>query len=340
MTSRVDAALLEAEELSVTFVSGGRPLHAVDRVDLATYAGEAVAVVGESGSGKTTLAMAMMRARRPTSGRIRFHGTDITDLPEKSLSGFRREVQMVFQDPYSSLDPTMSIADILGEPLRAHGERSRASRRERASALLQDVGLDVSALDRRPGQFSGGQRQRIAIARALALGPSVLVADEPVSALDVSVQAQIVNLLRDLQAERDIALLLISHDLPLVHHLADRVVVMYLGRVVEESPSDDLLTSPQHPYTAALLSAAPALGRTDRTERIVLSGSPPSAMSRPPGCAFHPRCPIARPRCATDSPPLAPIGAGRRVACHYPGELPGPLTGHRDLSLTPREVAP
>lgn len=320
-----DRPLLSAHGVGVTFRSGSRHLRAVDDVDLSIEPGETLALVGESGSGKTTLAMALMRAVPPSDGRIVFRDKDITHLPERALKNFRRQVQMIFQDPYSSLDPHMSIAEIIGEPLRAHGTRSRARRRERAVALLDDVGLERDVLDRRPGQFSGGQRQRIAIARALALEPSVLVADEPVSALDVSVQAQIVNLLGGLQAEHDIALLLISHDLPLVHHLATRVVVMYLGRIIEEAACDDIVQAPMHPYTAALLSAAPDLGAGRRTDRIVLPGSPPSPLARPSGCAFHPRCPIARPRCAVESPPLAPIASGRSVACFFPGELAGPM---------------
>ncbi|MER6175201.1 oligopeptide/dipeptide ABC transporter ATP-binding protein [Streptosporangium sp. NPDC001681] len=316
--------LLSARDVSVTFLSGGRPLRAVDGASLDLRRGETVALVGESGSGKTTLALTMMGGHRPEHGQIIFDGQDVTGLSERRMRPFRRRVQMVFQDPYASLDPRMNVERIVGEPLRAHGLASRAHRRERVLALLGQVGLPPDALDRRPAQFSGGQRQRIAIARALALEPDVLVADEPVSALDVSIQAQIINLLRALQRERTMSYLIVSHDLALVHHLADRVAVMYLGRIVEQASCDELVSAPLHPYTAALLSAAPSLGRTGARERIVLPGSPPSQFDLPPGCAFHPRCPIARPRCRVESPEPVTDATGREVACFHPGELPGP----------------
>lgn len=316
-----ESALLKAVDLSITFRVPAGSLRAVDSVNFHVAAGETVAIVGESGSGKTTLALALMRTNEPTSGQIYFENQDITDFSEKALKDFRKNVQLVFQDPYSSLDPRMTVAQVIGEPLRAHYKSSTEERRMQAAELLLAVGLSEKILDRRASQFSGGQRQRIAIARALALNPKVLIADEPVSALDVSTQAQIVNLLQQIQAERNISYVLVSHDLRLVYHLATRVVVMYLGKVVEEGPCDDIVANPQHPYTAALLSAVPALDEASRKERIVLNGAPPSPIARPTGCAFHPRCPIAREQCKTQTPELTVLPNGRKVACFYPGEL-------------------
>jgi oligopeptide/dipeptide ABC transporter ATP-binding protein len=311
--------LLQAENLRVTFRSRGRRLHAVDGVDVSVSKGETVALVGESGSGKSTVALTLMRAHPTESGRIVFDGVDITRAGEAALKPVRRRMQMVFQDPYSSLSPRLRVHDIIAEPLRAHGIEIAG----RVQHLLAAVGLAPDAADRMPAEFSGGQRQRIAIARALALEPSLLIADEPVSALDVSIQAQIVNLLRDIQERLGIAYLVIAHDLAFVHQIADRVVVMYLGQVVEEGTTDEVIGAPQHPYTVALISAAPAVAA--RSARIVLQGEPPSPIDRPSGCRFHPRCPIARPRCAVDTPVLEESGAGRRSACFYPGELPSPL---------------
>lgn len=315
--------VLEARDLSVIYKRGAASLGALLNASLSVHAGETVALVGESGSGKSTLAMAMMRVRRQKTGQLLYQGNDILDAPESGLGAFRRDVQMVYQDPYSSLDPRMRVERIVNEGLRAHRVGSAAERRARVEELLVAVGLPPDSIDRRPAQFSGGQRQRIAIARALALNPSVIIADEPVSALDVSIQAQIVNLLRDLQRERNIGYLIVSHDLPLVHHIASRIVVLYLGRVVETGTAEEIVTNPQHPYTAALLSAAPSINPGTRRERIVLAGSPPSPIARPGGCEFHPRCPIARQQCATVSPALEATGLGRSVACHFPGELAG-----------------
>lgn len=317
-----DQPLLSTRDLRVSFRVGRRRLVAVDGVSLEVRPGETVGLVGESGSGKSTFARAVMRAYEPDSGSIHFGGRDITHLSERALKPIRRELQMVFQDPYASLDPRMSVRQIVGEPLVAHGAGSRRQVDERVAALLADVGLPASAARDLPAQFSGGQRQRISIARALALEPRMLIADEPVSALDVSIQAQIVNLLRDIQEARGIAYFVIAHDLALVHELSDRVAVLYLGQIVEESPTEQLVREPQHPYTVALLSAAPSPRREQRRrERIILAGDPPSAIDPPTGCRFHPRCPIARPRCALEAPPLAEISSGRRVACFYPGEL-------------------
>lgn len=317
----IQQRLLEAKELSVTFRVKAGLLRAVDKINFHVISGETVAIVGESGSGKTTLALSLMRTSAPTEGNLYFEGHDITHFSERALKAFRKEVQMVFQDPYSSLDPRMTVAQVIGEPLRAHFKEKVIVRRERAAQLLDNVGLSPDLLDRRASQFSGGQRQRIAIARALALDPKVLVADEPVSALDVSTQAQIVNLLQRIQEERQISYVLVSHDLRLVYHLATRVVVMYLGRVVEEGPCDDVVSNPQHPYTAALLSAVPALDPASRRDRIVLNGNPPSPIARPSGCSFHPRCPIARPKCSVETPELVQLSNGRNVACFFPGEL-------------------
>jgi oligopeptide/dipeptide ABC transporter ATP-binding protein len=313
--------LINAVDLSVTFKVPSGSLRAVDTVSFYVNAGETVAIVGESGSGKTTLALSLMRAYAPTSGNLFFEDQDITNLSEKALKDFRKNVQMVFQDPYSSLDPRMTVSQVIAEPLRAHFKLSAKERDEKAGESLKAVGLSPDFLNRRASQFSGGQRQRIAIARALALDPKILVADEPVSALDVSTQAQIVNLLQSIQEERNISYILVSHDLRLVYHLATRVVVMYLGKVVEEGACDDVVANPQHPYTAALLSAVPALDEASRRERIVLNGAPPSPIARPTGCSFHPRCPIARPECSTQTPELQTMPNGRKVACFYPGEL-------------------
>jgi oligopeptide/dipeptide ABC transporter ATP-binding protein len=320
-----DEPVMAAERVSVGFAVGRRTLTAVDDVSLALYRGSTVALVGESGSGKSTLAMAMMRATVPDQGRILFQGRDITHLPERQLRPLRRHFQMVFQDPYASLDPRLTIGQVIAEPLRAHGMGDRRAIRARVVEVLDQVGLPASGVNRYPAQFSGGQRQRISIARALAARPSVLVADEPVSALDVSIQAQIVGLLAEIQAAENLAYLVIAHDLALVHHISDRVVVLYLGRVLEEGPTTEVVSDPRHPYTAALLSATPTPDDPQR-ERIVLSGDPPSPIDRPSGCVFHTRCPIARPVCATDTPTLESAGPDRTVACFFPGELASGLT--------------
>lgn len=322
----LEKMILNTVNLSVTFKVPAGLLRAVDSVNFHVNAGETVAIVGESGSGKTTLALSLMRSNPPTSGEIFFEDQDITHLSEKALKDFRKKVQMVFQDPYSSLDPRMTVGQVIGEPLRAHFGGSARERNTRAAELLVSVGLSADLLNRRASQFSGGQRQRIAIARALALDPKVLVADEPVSALDVSTQAQIVNLLQNIQEERNISYILVSHDLRLVYHLATRVVVMYLGKVIEEGACDDVVANPQHPYTAALLSAVPALDEASRRDRIVLNGAPPSPIDRPTGCSFHPRCPIARPKCSNQTPELKILPNGRKVACFYPGELQPHIT--------------
>jgi oligopeptide/dipeptide ABC transporter ATP-binding protein len=328
---------------------GGRVVHAIDGVSFEIAAGETLALVGESGSGKTTLGRTVLRLHDPTAGRILFEGTDIATLARRPLRAMRRHMQMIFQDPASALNPRMTVEQIVAEPLEIHGIGAhRADRRARVAALLDRVGLGEQALARRPHQFSGGQRQRIGIARALASRPRFIVADEPISALDVSIQAQIVNLLVDLQAEQGLAFLFISHDLKVVRHLAHRVAVMYLGELVELAPAGALYAAPSHPYTRALLSAIPsaevAIVDGDRPGarpepgprrrlRVVLQGDPPSPFDPPAGCRFHPRCPIFAERrdpiCASTPPPLAPFpGAapGHSAACHFAGPTPAAVS--------------
>ena len=290
--------LLEAKDLKVTFrAPGGHKLHAVDTISLGVRPRETVGLVGESGSGKSTVALTLMKAHQPEGGKIIFDGKDITDLQSKSLMPTRKRLQIVFQDPYSSLDPRWTVGRIISEPLKAHKYGSRLEINNRVNELLSQVGLPPDAADRVPSQFSGGQRQRIAVARSLALEPDAIIADEPVSSLDVSIQAQIINLLRDLQDRLHIALLVIAHDLALVHQISDRIIVMYLCEAVEEGPSDEVVGNPQHPYTVALLSATPIPEPGGDRKRIVLTGDPPSPIYRPSGCRFHPRCPIARDKC-------------------------------------------
>jgi oligopeptide/dipeptide ABC transporter ATP-binding protein len=296
---------------------------AVDGVDLDVAAGETVALVGESGSGKTTLARAILRLVEPDSGSVRFRGEDLLALSAREMRRRRRHLQMVFQDPWGSLNPRLRIGDALFEPLLVHRLAPRSERRARVTALLEEVGLAASAAERFPHEFSGGQRQRIGIARALAARPELLIADEPVSALDVSVRAQIVNLLAELQRRHGLAMLFIAHDLALVEQVADRIAVLYLGRVVEEGPRASVLGAPLHPYTVALLSAVPVADPGRERQRIALIGEPPSPAAIPSGCRFHPRCPIARPRCRAEDPTLVERASGQRAACHFPGELEG-----------------
>jgi peptide/nickel transport system ATP-binding protein len=294
-------------------------VRALDGVDLEVRRGETFALVGESGSGKTTLGRCLVRLLDPDAGQILFDGEDLLGLSGRRLRRRRRRFQMVFQDPWGSLDPRMRVGAIVEEPLAVHG-LADGRRAERVAELLASVGLGEDAARRFPHQFSGGQRQRIGIARALATEPDLLVADEPVSALDVSVQAQIVNLLVRLQQDLGLTLIFIAHDLAVVEQIADRVAVMYLGRIVESGPRETLFAHPRHPYTMSLLAAVPVpeVGRPRR--RIVLPGELPSPVEPPPGCPFHPRCPVARPHCAVDTPPLSAAGGGGSVACFHPGE--------------------
>ncbi len=297
-------------------------VRAVDGVSLGVARGETLGLVGESGSGKSTTGRLLLRLEEPTAGEIRFEGEDWLALSGRALAMKRREIQIIFQDPQSSLNPRMTAGDQIAEPLRVQRLARGRQLRERVAALLSEVGLPPAAAGRFPAEFSGGQRQRIAIARALATRPKFLVCDEPVSALDVSVAAQVVNLLADLREKMSLAGLFISHDLAVVSRVADRVAVMYCGRIVEEGRTDELLREPLHPYTVALLSAvALPLGSGEAVRRIVLGGDLPSPASPPAGCAFHPRCPIARPRCREETPVLTQIRQGHAAACFFPGEF-------------------
>jgi oligopeptide transport system ATP-binding protein len=316
--------IVRAEGLLKHFPSRGRwgrraaPVRAVDGVSLQVLPGETLGLVGESGCGKSTLGRLVLRLLDPTGGRIEFEGRDITTLGQRALRPLRRQMQIIFQDPYSSLNPRMTVRGALREPLRVH--RLVAGRDEeeaRVAALLSRVGLRPEHMDRYPHEFSGGQRQRIGIARALAVEPRFIVCDEPISALDVSIQAQIVNLLADLQEELGLSYLFIAHDLKVVEYVSHRVAVMYLGQVVEQAPAEALYRDPRHPYTRALLSAVPVPSPGARRKRIVLSGDVPSPSAPPSGCRFHPRCPIAeKGLCDVRVPELREMGPGHVAACH------------------------
>jgi oligopeptide/dipeptide ABC transporter ATP-binding protein len=294
-------------------------VHAVDDVSFELGEGETLGLVGESGCGKTTLARSLMRLIEPTGGKICFRERDITHTSAKEMRPFRREIQMVFQDPFASLNPRKRVAQILGSPLRLHGV-ANADVSDRVAHLLGRVGLQQEHLNRYPHEFSGGQRQRIGIARALALEPRLIVLDEPVSALDVSVQAQIVNLLEDIQDEFGLSYLFVAHDLSVVRHVSDRIAVMYLGKLMEVSPAEELYTKPIHPYTNALLAAVPIPDPREnrRRERVVVAGEPPNPIDPPSGCVFHPRCPRATDICSKVEPPLATYPDGHLAACHHP----------------------
>ncbi len=297
------------------FAKARNYVRAVDHVSFNVYSGETVSLVGESGSGKTTVARLILRLVEPTDGSIYFDGVDLTKLNSKELRSIRRKIQIIFQDPYSSLNPRMTVYSMLAEVLHVHRIVPKEQITGHIEQLLQLVGLNADAMYRYPHEFSGGQRQRIGIARALAVNPSFLVADEPVSALDVSVQAQILNLLMELQEKLHLTYLIISHDLGVVRHISDRVLVMYLGRIVEEAPTETLFESPNHPYTKALMSAIPKPDPSASLPKLLARGEPPSPVNPPSGCSFHPRCPYATEKCKNESPPLQNISDTHRSAC-------------------------
>jgi oligopeptide transport system ATP-binding protein len=320
--------LLEVKNLKVHFpVKHGmfsrarESVKAVDDVSFTIAPGETVGLVGESGCGKTTLGRAIVRLVDPTSGSILLNGEDITQMGGSMLRARRRKFQMIFQDPYGSLNPRMTVEQIVGEALDIHKlTDSKSARRKRITELLQAVGLDSVYAQRYPHEFSGGQRQRIGIARALAVEPELIICDEPVSALDVSVQAQIINLLRDLQQQHGLAYLFIAHDLAVVEHISHRVLVMYLGKIVEASEAKALIGDPQHPYTQALISAIPEIDPETKRQRIILPGDVPSPIHPPSGCPFHPRCPIAQlPKCSDEFPALREVKKDVFAACHFAG---------------------
>ncbi len=321
-------ALLQVEGLSKTYVGrmslvgrllGRRPtaVRAVSDVSLDIERGEILGLIGESGCGKSTLGRAILRLHEPSAGRVTFDGTDVTALSPAAMTAMRRRMQIIFQDPYASLNPRRTVADIVGLPLQLHGLASgRAAQRETVAEMLEKVGLKAGQIDRYPHQFSGGQRQRIGIARALISRPDFVVCDEPVSALDVSIQAQIIQLLQDLKREFALTYLFISHDISVIGYLADRVAVMYLGEIVEQGPVEAVLSRPRHPYTQSLLSAVPKVEATARTDRVRLTGDLPSPLNPPSGCKFHTRCPLAIDICRRSAPHRETVGQGHDAACH------------------------
>ncbi|SHI51201.1 ABC transporter ATP-binding protein [Wenxinia saemankumensis] len=319
--------LIEVRDLEVHFPVGrtmfnaGATVRAVHRVSFEMGRGEVVGLVGESGSGKTTLGRSLLRLIEPTGGSVRLNGKEVTGMSPADLRRARSDMQIIFQDPFASLNPRMSVGEILSEALHLHSIGSRADRRDRVAALLETVGLPPQAAERYPHEFSGGQRQRIGIARALSVEPAFIVADEPVSALDVSIQAQIVNLLAELREKMKLSILFIGHDLSVIEYLCDRVIVLYLGKVMESGTVAEIYQRPRHPYTRALLDAAPQVDANRRTDRIMLTGDLPSPVSPPSGCIFRTRCPFAQPECAATVPPLETKGADHRVACIRADEI-------------------
>lgn len=308
-------SLLSISDLRTHFRLPNGSLRALDGVSLDLHAGETLGIVGESGCGKSTLGKTILRLVEPTSGSIRFGGEDVTGVPARKLASFRRRAQMVFQDPFGSLNPRHTVRRILTDPLKVHGLGGKAEREERVQAIAERVGLDVATLDRYPHEFSGGQRQRIGIARALILEPDLVICDEPVSALDLSIQAQTLNLLGRMKADLNLSYIFISHDLSVVRYFTDRVLVMYLGQVVESAPTRSLWQVPRHPYTRALMDAVPDPGR--RHHAAPIKGDLPSPQDVPSGCRFHPRCPLATELCATTEPELRDFGGGHSAACHH-----------------------
>ncbi len=322
-TNGVEPPLLDVIDLKKHFpISKGLfsrnsgQVYAVDGVSFHINQGETLGLVGESGCGKSTVGRTVLRLLDPTDGTIKLNGRDITHLSKTDMRPVRRDMQIIFQDPYSSLNPRMSAGDIVEEMLRVHGIGTPAERKERVAELFERVGLRKAQLESFPHEFSGGQRQRIGIARALALNPKVIIGDEPVSALDVSIQAQVINLLMDLQAELNLSYLFVAHDLAVVEHISHRIAVMYLGKIVEYTDKKTLFTNPQHPYTEALLSAVPIPDPTVRRKKTILQGDVPSPITPPPGCHFHTRCPYAEARCTIDVPPLKEYSPGHMVSCH------------------------
>lgn len=316
--------LLQVKELSKYFpVTRGAlvsrkigDIKAVDRISFDIHEGETLGLVGESGCGKTTTGRVLLKLIEPSQGQIIYHDQDITSLSKKEMSPLRREMQIIFQDPYASLNPRLTVGDAIGEPLVAHRLASRAEAKERVLELLRVVGLAPFHYNRYPHEFSGGQRQRVGIARSLVMNPKFIVADEPVSALDVSIQAQIINLLQHIQADYSLTFLFISHDLGVVRHLSDRVVVMYLGRLAELGATEQLFAEPKHPYTQALLSAVPSVKLRKTKKRMLLTGDVPTPFNPPQGCRFHTRCPVAMPECREVEPAWHDTGDGHYVACH------------------------